>query len=150
MFFIRFSRILPLYEFFYVAKSFQLLQNQYKFSIILFRIMKNWRFDMILLCLKWFCYIEKLIEWQNSRKAYEKQTLVGQVIFISKLNLLTQPINLMFIQLVVLALWNVSKWLGRPEIKEANNLPERLLAKSGNYCYGLLIWQEILISWLRI
>ena len=25
--------------------------------------------------LKWFCYIEKLIEWQNSRKAYKKQTL---------------------------------------------------------------------------
>ena len=30
---------------------------------------------MILLCLKRFCYIEKLIEWQNSRKAYKKQTL---------------------------------------------------------------------------
>ena len=37
--------------------------------------MENWRFDMILLCLKWFCYIEKLIEWQNSRKAYKKQAL---------------------------------------------------------------------------
>ena len=71
MFFISFSRILPLDEFFYVAKSFQILQNQYKFSIILFRIMENWRFDIILLCLKWFCYIEKLIEWQNWRKAYK-------------------------------------------------------------------------------
>ena len=30
---------------------------------------------MILLCLKGFFYIEKLIEWQNSRKAYKKQTL---------------------------------------------------------------------------
>ena len=37
--------------------------------------MKNWRFDMIFLCLKWFCFIEKLIERQNSRKAYKKQTL---------------------------------------------------------------------------
>ena len=52
------------------------MQNQYKFSIIVFRIMKNWRFDMILLCLKCFCYIENLIEWQNSRKAYKKQTLI--------------------------------------------------------------------------
>ena len=29
-----------------------------------------------MICLKWFCYIEKIIEWQNSRKAYKKQTLV--------------------------------------------------------------------------
>ena len=76
MFFISFSRILPLDEFFYEAKSFQILQNQYKFSMILFRIMENWRFDMNLLCLKWFCFIENLIEWQNSWKAYKKQTLI--------------------------------------------------------------------------
>ena len=37
--------------------------------------MKNWIFDMILLCLKWFCYIEKFIEWKNFRKAYKKTTL---------------------------------------------------------------------------
>ena len=30
---------------------------------------------MILLFLKWFCFIENLIEWQNSQKAYKKQTL---------------------------------------------------------------------------
>ena len=73
--FISFSRIRPLDEFFFVAQSFQILQNQYKFSMILFRIMENWRFDMNLLCLKWFCFIENLIEWQNSWKAYKKQTL---------------------------------------------------------------------------
>ena len=79
MFFISFSRILPLDEFFYVAK----MQNHFKYckiskkiSMIAFRIMKNWRFDKILLCLKWFCYTDKLIEWQNWWKAYKKQTLV--------------------------------------------------------------------------
>ena len=51
------------------------MQNQGKFSMILFKMMKNWRFDMILLFLKWFCFIENLIEWQNSQKAYKKQTL---------------------------------------------------------------------------
>ena len=75
MFFISFLRILPLDEFFYEAKSFQILQNQYKFSMILFRIKENWRFDMNLLFLKWFCFIENLIKWQNSWKAYKKQTL---------------------------------------------------------------------------
>ena len=82
MFFISFSRNLPLDEFFYVAKSFQILQNQYNFSMILFRIIKNWRFEKILQCLKWFCYIENLIEWQNLRKAYKKQTL--KISWISK------------------------------------------------------------------
>ena len=43
---------------------------------VIFRIMENWRIDMILLCLKWFCRIENLIEWLNSRKAYKKQTLI--------------------------------------------------------------------------
>ena len=43
---------------------------------VIFRIMENWRIDMILLCLKWFCSIENLIEWLNSRKAYKKQTLI--------------------------------------------------------------------------
>ena len=37
-----------------------------------FRIIKYYRFDMILLCSEWFCYREKLIEWQISRKAYKK------------------------------------------------------------------------------
>ena len=37
--------------------------------------MKNWRIDMILLFLKWIYFIENLIEWQNSKKAYKKQTL---------------------------------------------------------------------------
>ena len=41
LFYISFLRILPLDEFFYVANSFQILQNHYLFSIILFRIMKN-------------------------------------------------------------------------------------------------------------
>ena len=36
--FLKFSRILPLDEFFYVAKSFQILQNQYKFSVFTPRI----------------------------------------------------------------------------------------------------------------
>ena len=76
MFFISFSKILPLDENFFEVKLFQILQNQYKFSMILFRITENWRFDMILLFLKWFCFIENLIEWQNSQKAYKKQTLV--------------------------------------------------------------------------
>ena len=78
MFFISFLRILPLDEFFYVVKSFQILQNKNRYiTMILFRITENWRFDMLLLCLKWFCYIEKItIEWQNSRKAYKKQTLM--------------------------------------------------------------------------
>ena len=40
--------------------------------------MKNWGFDMILLLLKRFCFIENLIEWQNSQKAYKKQTLEQQ------------------------------------------------------------------------
>ena len=44
--------------------------------MILFRMMKNWRFDMISLRLILFYYIEKLIEWQNSQKAYKKQTLI--------------------------------------------------------------------------
>ena len=43
---------------------------------VIFRIMENWRIDMILLCLKWFCFIENIIEWLNSRKAYKKQTLI--------------------------------------------------------------------------
>ena len=71
--FISFSWILSRDEFFYVVKLFQILQNQYKFSMILFRVMEKWRFDMILLRLKWFCYIEKLIEWQFSQKAYKKK-----------------------------------------------------------------------------
>ena len=41
LFFLKISRILPFDEFFYVAKSFQILQNQYKFSKILFRIIEN-------------------------------------------------------------------------------------------------------------
>ena len=79
-------RILPLDEFFnVVVKSFQILQNQYKFSVILFWIMENWRFDIIFLCLKWFCFIEKLIEWQNSQKAYKKQTLIPRNVLFADL-----------------------------------------------------------------
>ena len=52
------------------------MQNQDKLSMILFKMIKNWRFDMILQFLKWFCFIEILIEWHNSQKAYKKQTLV--------------------------------------------------------------------------
>ena len=48
---------------------------------------------MILLYLKWFCYKEKLIEWQNSRKAYKKQTLDNDFLyrFLSNLNVF-QPL----------------------------------------------------------
>ena len=85
MFFISFSRILPLDEFFYVAKSYQMFQNQYKFSMIIFIITENWRIDKISLRLKLFCFIEKLIEWQNSRRAYKKQTLEAKIFFILKI-----------------------------------------------------------------
>ena len=72
MFFISFSQILPLDEFFYVAKSFQILQTQYKFSMIYFRITENWRFDMILLCMKWFFYNEKLAEFARLARLFHK------------------------------------------------------------------------------
>ena len=93
MFFISFSKILPLDENFFEVKLFQILQNQYKFSMILFRITENWRFDMILPFLKWFCFIENLIEWQNSQKAYKKQTLIcicsgNKFVYARNINLL--------------------------------------------------------------
>ena len=57
-----------------------MFQNQCNFPMNLFRITENWRIDMILLFLKWFCFIENLIEWQNSQKAYKKQTLAKNLI----------------------------------------------------------------------
>ena len=51
-------------------------------------MMENWRFDMILLFLKWFCFIENLIEWQNSRKTYKKQTLTLSLLLFSDKNIL--------------------------------------------------------------
>ena len=46
-----------------------------QFFIIL-KIIIGRKLLLILQYLKWFCFIEKLIEWQSSQKAYKKQTLV--------------------------------------------------------------------------
>ena len=70
----------PLKFVIYSTTRWVFLQNHFKYFKIsthflwfFFRMRKNWRFDMILLRLKWFCYIEKLIEWQFSQKAYKKK-----------------------------------------------------------------------------
>ena len=63
MFFISFSRI------FYEGKSFQTLQNLIKSSIFHYSKKNHRKFALILQCLN-------LIEWENSWKAYKKQTLV--------------------------------------------------------------------------
>ena len=65
-------------SFFYVTKSFQtwlIWQNHIQSSIFHHSKMNHRKFVFILQCLKCFCNIEKIIDWQNSRKTYKNKTL---------------------------------------------------------------------------
>ena len=52
------------------------ISNHIKSSIFHYSKQNYKKFILILQYLKWFYYKEILIEWQNSRKAFKKQTLV--------------------------------------------------------------------------
>ena len=53
------------------SMSFSMKQNLFKHF---HDFKKNHRkFVLILQYMKWFCYIEKIIEWQNSQKAYKNK-----------------------------------------------------------------------------
>ena len=112
--------------------DFSKIISNLQFSIILKRIIKK---------LYWFCYIEKLIEWSNSWKAYKKQTF--RLFFLSW-HFLFHWLQTSFVIMLFIEKREVLNWKSINTSLISTNQKEKNMSKWWKLCdlYSCIIYSK--------